>query len=450
MKRFGNLMQSITVESFKKAVYRSFKNHSGEQVVIEFKENLDENCRILFEKFNDGTWKELLSYRKMRIVNNNEKVRMVDSPSLITRIYQYVFINILEPIYESKDNYNGLNCKKKCGITSKVKSKSVVHKLKHMYYDLRNLNYVLVIDQRKCYDHVKRKYVRKALKQIISDNDFIDCLLDVSFIGEHFPTGTPASPLIHNILMLKFDMFVKTISGYSIRYADDNILAFETKEEANTAKWMIKNFWWYEMGIRAKKNRTFIEPIVKPVDFCGYIPERLSDESESNAKGFMRIRNKTAKTASKCRTDESWASYFGLMKHADCFDLMTKIENTMKLKQLTEKIRIDRELDAPNIEIKELVGKKFNIYDYKVLKGSKGEPNWVKCLIGFPETEDDGTPTGRQSAREFHGSYQAIALFLSQCESVYKKEEILPLEDVEIQQQCGYIFKGSTNQMQYI
>lgn len=41
MKRFGNLMQSITVESFKKAVYRSFKNHSGEQVVIEFKENLD-------------------------------------------------------------------------------------------------------------------------------------------------------------------------------------------------------------------------------------------------------------------------------------------------------------------------------------------------------------------------------------------------------------------------
>ena len=157
MKRFGNLMQSITVESFRDAAHRSFKNHSGEQVVIEFKENLDENCRILFEKFKDGTWKELLSYRKMKIVNNNGKVRMVDSPSLVTRIYQYVFINILEPIYKSKDNYNGLNCKKKCGITSKVKSKSVVHKLKHMYYDLRRLNYVLVIDQRKCYDHVKRK-----------------------------------------------------------------------------------------------------------------------------------------------------------------------------------------------------------------------------------------------------------------------------------------------------
>lgn len=29
-------------------------------------------------------------------------------------------------------------------------------------------------------------------------------------------------------------------------------------------------------------------------------------------------------------------------------------------------------------------------------------------------------------------------------------KQLLPLEDVEIENQCGYIFKGSTNQLEYI
>ena len=45
---------------------------------------------------------------------------------------------------------------------------------------------------------------------------------------------------------------------------------------------------------------------------------------------------------------------------------MKKIEEKMKLRQLTEKIRINRSLDAPKINPRDLAGKQFTIYDYDI------------------------------------------------------------------------------------
>ena len=35
-------------------------------------------------------------------------------------------------------------------------------------------------------------------------------------------------------------------------------------------------------------------------------------------------------------------------------------------------------------------------------------------------------------------------------EKTFGRERMLPIEDVTIENQCGYIFKGSTNQLKYI
>lgn len=86
----------------------------------------------------------------------------------------------------------------------------------------------------------------------------------------------------------------------------------------------------------------------------------------------------------------------------------------------------------------------------KLVKENKNEPNWIKCLIGIPETNKEGIPTGRKLAREFHGNYQGIVNFISKCELTYGKDAILPITDVEIENRCGYVFKGSTNRLEYI
>lgn len=47
-------------------------------------------------------------------------------------------------------------------------------------------------------------------------------------------------------------------------------------------------------------------------------------------------------------------------------------------------------------------------------------------------------------------SLDDIVNFISKCELTYGKDAILPITDVEIENRCGYVFKGSTNRLEYI
>jgi hypothetical protein len=87
---------------------------------------------------------------------------------------------------------------------------------------------------------------------------------------------------------------------------------------------------------------------------------------------------------------------------------------------------------------------KFDIYDYEI-RYKDEEPNWIKCLIGLHDKE-----SGKQLALEFHGNYQYLYNYLLKCEETYSKEEMLPIEDVELEDASGLIFKGSTNMFKYI
>lgn len=103
----------------------------------------------------------------------------------------------------------------------------------------------------------------------------------------------------------------------------------------------------------------------------------------------------------------------------------------MKLRRLTEKIRIDRNMDAPNKDIRDLVGLTIDIYDYEIRYNNQGQPNWIKCLIGVAEKDDNDEPTGRILAHEFHGNYQGIIQFIVACENRFGKSRMLPIEEVE-------------------
>ena len=63
----------------------------------------------------------------------------------------------------------------------------------------------------------------------------------------------------------------------------------------------------------------------------------------------------------------------------------------------------------------------------------------------------EGMPTGREIVREMHGDYAGIHRYIRSAERAFGgKQAILPIEDAEIINSCGYIFKGSTNMMEYI
>lgn len=440
----------IDINDVEKGAVKAFEGHNSKPDVKEFKKNLDININVLYNALIDGSYIIFLHYRKLIKINNDGKVRHIDSPSLITRIYQHTFMLKMRQLYDDIDPKIAYNCKEGYGITSKDKEKSLMYRLKSIYFDKRQYQYGLIIDQRHCYEHVTTKLFRKSLKRLTSDKEVIDFGVNVCMVNGNLPIGTPTSPFVHHVIMLEFDKFIKEICKDAVRFADDNFVPFQTKEEAQQAKWRIKNFWWYEMGIRAKHNTTAIVPLSTPTDFCGYVYHRNKMQLGYHNKGYVTIRSRTSVSAKKVRNNKSWGSYFGLLKHADCYSLMTLIENkNMKLNKLTDKIKINRSLDAKNIDMKSIEGKVITLINYEI-RQNKGIDNWIKCLIGINELDDNNNSTGRILAREFHGNYQGIIQFIRAAEKEYRKEEILPIEDAEIINQCGYIFKDSTNQLKYI
>lgn len=449
MKRFSDIFDSINIDMIKEAVVRASDRHGWKTEVIRFNKSLDANCNMIYNNLLDDGYLSFIKYKKLERVNGNGKVRKIDSPTFVTRIYQHLFLLLIGPVYYSKDNMTGLNCKPGCGITSNTRRKSVARLLKGLFYDRLDLEWALIIDQRKCYDHITVNIFRRAMRRIVDDRKLIDFAVNVCFVNGKLPIGTPTSPMVHHIVMLGFDYYAKSISPFVVRYADDVIMAFHTKEDANASKWRVKNYWWYNLGIRAKSNTTRIFSLYDSIDFCGYVFHRNGMDISAHNKGYVSVRERTVNRAKICGSDDKWASYFGIFKHADSFNLALRIEKDMKLKDLTSKIKIDRSMDARNIDIKGLIDKKFSVLDYDIRRDNKGNPNWIKCLIGIDEVVD-GVSTGKIEAREFHGNYQGIINFVLACEAKYGKSVILPIEDVEIETQCGYIFKDSTNPLKYI
>jgi len=441
---------SITKDDLIHGAWRAFEKHMNKKEVKEFKENFDFNVSILYFALLNGTYTKFIGYVQLEKTNKDGKERHVDSPNLITRIYQHTFLDYIEPRYYCKDNSISFNCKKGYGITSKDEDKSLMHRVKHYFYDCSNIQYCMIIDQRQCYAHVKTKVFRRMLKKLTSDKFMIDFAVNVCMVNGRLPIGTPTSPFAHHIVMLDFDHFVQTITPYVSRFADDVFMGFEDKHEAQTGKWRVKNYWWYELGMRAKRKSGNIRGINEAIDYCGYVFHRNEEDASHHNKGYVTIRRRTADAARQCKDNKSYASYFGLMKHADCYNLMLSIEDkNMKLKTLTEKIKINRELDAPHIDIKDIDGVPITIYDYEIRK-NKGEDNWAKFLIGIEQKDESGELTGKISAHEFHGNYQGLIQWVRRVESQYSKKELLPIEEAVIVNQCGYIFQGSTNQIKYI
>lgn len=463
----------ITKEHIRAAAEETFVGRQKSGPVVAFKSAYDDNVARLLEDVANQKY-ESLRYYKKTIVNKNGKVRHIDAPMLDALILQHTWLLFLRPLYDLANPGVARNCLPGCGVTAAVREKSVLKEAKRLFYDLRHLRWLVDMDQRECYEHVTVRTFRrgmKVLRDALMAKDYESSMLPyygdpyaffrwltdfgeaVGFVEGHLPIGTPTSPYIHQVVMLGFDMWLRQNYEWAIRYADNVFVATADIRDANAAKWRIKNYWWYELGIRAKRHTARIVAIDdKGVDICGYILHRFPCKGPTDHnKGLTLVRRSTLDSARQAAGDRSWAAYFGLLRHADTYRLMQQIERDMKLTELTRKIRIDREMDAKNIPMQNVPQlDTLTLYKYEI-RQSKGEDNWIKCLIGTPEVNrETGEPTGRTLAYEFHGNYQGIIRWIRELEKMFPDKAFLPIEDARIVNECGYIFEGSTNQLRYI
>lgn len=448
-----NVLDSYEIISF--AIRKSAVRHSSRPEVVAMLGNIDRYADDVLRSVSDGSYAGRLSYSTFFVTNSNGKRRRIERPSLYTRVLQHLSIRLLEPSYRRLDPEIAYNCKEGYGITASDSRKSLIHFLKHNVYERRDLHYALAIDQRKCYEHMTRKLYRKALKMLAVDTELVDFAINVAFNGNSLPIGTPTSPFVHHVIMLAFDRWLGSVPGPKARYADDTLILFRTREEANRAAWRIRNFWWYTYGILAKRNPQIIDIDKSPLSFCGTVLHRNPGKSRnSHGKGYCRPRRNIRERARKCRTDESYSSYFGLFSKTDSFKFLSNMEAKMDFKELTRKIKIKRDFDAEPISLPELAKSTFSIYDFELrfAKDRDGNqvPNWLRMLVGIPESDTSGNPTGKWLRYCCKTEATALVQYMYMVkELIDSGEPVMPLNNVEIENSCGYMFKGSTNREMY-
>ena len=431
----------VTEQNVRDAFYKASEDRKKKPVVVEFENNLDDNCKLIADIINSGKVSEYVKYVKLRRKNTNGKWRDIDAPEFFTLVMQHVWIVLVKPLYMAKETGIARNCIEGRGICSEDIDKGLLRPMRRLFYDQRQYTHLVCIDERKCYEHTTVKAYRKGMKAIGASRELIDFGEAVGFVRGILPIGTPTSPLMHHIAVYPFDVWLNDSYPHALRYADNVFVPALTLEEGHQAMWRIKMFWWYEIGVRSKSTEQRVVAINDIfVDICGFCLCRYTPRKDNHGKGLTRIRKSIWHNATHAETKESWASYFGILSHADCYRSLKNKCKEMKLEELTSRCKLKRAMDAIEYDPKEVLEiESFDIIDYEILQDKKShEDNWINLFCG---KKKEGTH--KLKAFAFHGNMKCIYRWIRMLEEEFGGKSFLPIEGVRLIKRRGYLLDGT-------
>lgn len=244
--RVENLMRNVDRESLiamhLKQPARKAKGVDGVSKA-EYGENLEENIGNLLERMKRFSYRPL-PVRRTYIPKANGKMRPLGIPSYEDRLVQGVMADILNAVYEERF----LGCS--YGFRAGRSAHDVVRVIQNACFRER-VDYVLEADIKGFFDNVDHSWLIRFLEHDIADKNLIRYIKRFLIAGVMEGTelldsdkGTPQGGLIspvlanvylHYVLDLWFEKAVKPkLRGCScyVRYADDFLILFENKDEA--------------------------------------------------------------------------------------------------------------------------------------------------------------------------------------------------------------------------
>lgn len=242
---FNNLLTHINEESLLEAFTALDANKAvGIDGISKkkYNENLEENIKNLTQRIHNGSYKPQAK-KEVLIPKDNGKTRPIAISSFEDKMVEWVVGRILTILYEPLFIRNSFGFRP---------SKSAHDAIKAVYYSLKNNDrpYVVEIDFARFFNTIPHKRLIKIISKRVSDKRFKGLIGRFMKVGileksgklsipqEGTPQGSIMSPILANIYLHEMldTWFIENYASYSnviVRYADDALFFFKSKEKAN-------------------------------------------------------------------------------------------------------------------------------------------------------------------------------------------------------------------------
>ena len=311
------IMKYINYENLKRQHEKQEKNKAtGIDKVskTEYEEELKENLEEIIEQMKKFQYRPMPSKRVYIPKDGTNKKRPLGIPAYRDKIVQGAFAEVLNEIYENIF----LECS--YGFRPNRSCHDAVKEINRVVREGR-VNWIYEGDIRGFFDHVDHKWMIKFLEVVIQDKNFIRYIGRFLKSGvmeegkrieaeEGTPQGGLISPILGNVyLHYVLDLWIekdvkKRYKGevYEIRYADDFVVCFEYKGEAERFKEEVKERL-KKFGLETAEEKTKIVKFGKSnngskdkFDFLGF-----THYNGKNRKGYYKIVHKTSQKKLKTK-----------------------------------------------------------------------------------------------------------------------------------------------------
>ena len=324
MKRYGNMYPKIwDMENIKLAHKNARKGKLHYQEVQMVNGNEEYYLSQIQDMLKNKTFKN--SEYEIFIKKDSGKERQIYKlPYFPDRIIHHSIMQILEPLWVNTliaDTYSSL---KDRGIHKGVK------RIKTALKDKENTRYCLKMDVRKFYPSINHDILKSIIRLKIKDPDVLWILDEVIDSTDGVPIGNYLSQYFGNLYLSGLDHWIKETAEckYYFRYCDDMVILHSDKNHLSQLRIEISNYLESVLNMKLKNNWQIFPVDKRGIDFLGYRfyhgHTLLRKSIATRFKQRMKDIKENHPYLTPINIISGVMSYYGWMKHADCYNLQTK------------------------------------------------------------------------------------------------------------------------------
>lgn len=309
----------VSIENILEAWKEFVRGKRFKKDVSEFSLNLIDNIFDLNSLLLNHTYKHG-GYQAFKI--NDPKPRDIHKAGVRDRLLHHAIYKKLYPFFDRTFIADSFSCRLNKGthkaidrfrLFSRIVSKSNTKTC-----------WILKCDVKKFFASIDHEILINILTKYIPDKNILWLLNQIieSFYsiktGTGLPLGNLTSQILVNIYMNEFDQFMKhkLKIKYYIRYCDDFVVFSEDKKRLENLTSPIKEFLWNRLKLILHPDKILIKTLVSGIDFLGWVhfPNYRVLRTITKRRMIKRIKENS--------TTETIASYLGLLRHGNAYNLI--------------------------------------------------------------------------------------------------------------------------------